>query len=126
MIRGFVLTVNTFILLISYKLHLKLSGLKKSLEFLKETNILLRISNRFSFENNLKIINFFYKNHIFKCLECALLIKNLRLNDKNYEVVIGVIKKMGKNTFHAWVLNQEKVIFGESNDLDKYTVILKR
>tara|TARA_X000000950_G_C13389918_1_gene447798 strand:+ start:126 stop:506 length:381 start_codon:yes stop_codon:yes gene_type:complete len=126
MIRGIVLAVNTFFLLLGYKFYLRLYGLKKSLEDLKKENVLLKISKRFSFENNLKIIDFFYKNKTFKCLECSLLVKNICTNNEKYEVFIGAIKKNGKSTFHAWVSNEEKVLFGESYDLEKYTVIYKQ
>ena len=46
MIRGIVLAVNTFFLLLGYKFYLRLYGLKKSLEDLKKENVLLKISKK--------------------------------------------------------------------------------
>ena len=76
-------------------------------------------------ENELvEIVNKFYRKKIFSCFTCSFLIK--KFIPKKTVLLIGA-RSQEKFSSHAWVEdNNKKIIFGYSNKIKEYRIMLTK
>tara|TARA_A100001011_G_scaffold356563_1_gene400703 strand:+ start:20467 stop:20826 length:360 start_codon:yes stop_codon:yes gene_type:complete len=110
-----------FIMLLTVKILILRRSFKESIQNLDLNSAIPLFITK---SELIEIVEKFYKKKIFSCFTCSILIK--KLNPKNTVLFIGA-KSNDSFSSHAWIEDQnKKIIFGGSNNIKEYRVMLTK
>ena len=112
-----------FLFLLKLKIQIKLYGLQSSLKLIKQQkygSLKYFCGKRESLEH----INNFYRRKFFTCLICAIAVKKIFNEHPEITIHIGFREFLSDFKFHAWVKKSNKIIFGNSKNIDQYKALL--
>ena len=120
-LKKLLLMLQVFVLFVMVSFTLKYYGLEKALFLAKNE---YRLFGNDNFSRNLLAVNLTSRLLPFcSCLVRSIVLKILCSKFKNLELVIGVSKAPNFES-HAWIEKDGRIIFGETDDQEKYSKIL--
>ena len=126
LLRFLIKVLNLIFLILTLfqeKLKNRFLNFKEVLALKSNNEVLFQILLKFNNDRSIRLINLLYRKKLFSCFESAVVTYKL-LKNENKEFVVGA-RKGTKLEFHAWIKIEEKIIFGDKQDLPQYKAILK-
>tara|TARA_Y100001958_G_C21107267_1_gene455353 strand:- start:306 stop:683 length:378 start_codon:yes stop_codon:yes gene_type:complete len=117
--------ILVFVSLFLIKVNIRSTSLQRVLNRINQPPFFLELLNINSKNTLISFANVMYEKKIFSCLECAIFIKKILFKNKGAKLFIGVSVYEQEFRSHAWLEENNQIVFGQLRKLDNYKKILE-